>query len=248
MHIANYTGLDMVKLDLAPLFGSIGERGYIMHRTALHSALAVCVKPEQIQTDERALKVQATAQGAEVFIDGETNPVTADLVIGADGLRSVVRQYVVGNEEPRYAGEIILRGISNRSTDFTRSILVQPRRPFHLKTSSRRGRAASGPRSGARGRAFESRRAHSGSPSPLRLRWGGGFRSLPLRAASDVPTLIVVIRSTWLTNGVLHRPYGRLPVEREGRREVPVSLDLRLQIGDLLLRGGNGIGAGDTGL
>src|SRR5207247_5117811 len=43
----------------------------------------------------------------------------------------------------------------------------------------------------------------------------------------------------------LPRPYGGLSVESEGRREVPVGLDLRLQIGDLLLRGGNGIGAGD---
>src|SRR5207247_10059143 len=43
----------------------------------------------------------------------------------------------------------------------------------------------------------------------------------------------------------LPRPYGGLSVESEGRREVPVGLDLRLQIGDLLLRGRNGIGAGD---
>ena len=34
-------------------------------------------------------------------------------------------------------------------------------------------------------------------------------------------------------------------VESEGRREVTLSLDLRLQIRDFLLRGGNGIGAGD---
>jgi hypothetical protein len=45
-------------------------------------------------------------------------------------------------------------------------------------------------------------------------------------------------------------PCGPFPgvaelVESEGRREVPLSVDLRLQIGDLLLRGGNGIGAGD---
>src|SRR5580700_3673937 len=37
----------------------------------------------------------------------------------------------------------------------------------------------------------------------------------------------------------------RRSVESERRREVPVSVDLRLQISDLLLRGGNGIDAGD---
>ena len=43
----------------------------------------------------------------------------------------------------------------------------------------------------------------------------------------------------------LYRSCGGRSVESEGRREVPVSVDLRLQIGDLLHRGGNGIGAGD---
>src|ERR1700730_6842439 len=43
----------------------------------------------------------------------------------------------------------------------------------------------------------------------------------------------------------LYRSCGGRSVESERRREVPVSVDLRLQIGDLLLRGGNGIGAGD---
>src|SRR6266851_4647621 len=43
----------------------------------------------------------------------------------------------------------------------------------------------------------------------------------------------------------LPRPCGGLWVESEGRREVPVSVDLCLQIGDHLLRSGHGIGAGD---
>lgn len=43
----------------------------------------------------------------------------------------------------------------------------------------------------------------------------------------------------------LPRPCGGLWVESEGRREVPVGVDLRLQIGNHLRRGGHGIGAGD---
>src|SRR2546426_1203876 len=43
----------------------------------------------------------------------------------------------------------------------------------------------------------------------------------------------------------LRRPCGGLSVESERRREIPLSVDLRLQIGDPLLRGGNGIGASD---
>src|SRR6266700_315736 len=43
----------------------------------------------------------------------------------------------------------------------------------------------------------------------------------------------------------LNRARGGLSVESEGRREVSLSVDLRLQIGDLLLRESNGIGASD---
>ena len=45
---------------------------------------------------------------------------------------------------------------------------------------------------------------------------------------------------------LLHVPGAADLIESEGRREVPVRVALRLQIGDLLLRGGNGIGTGDT--
>jgi hypothetical protein len=38
---------------------------------------------------------------------------------------------------------------------------------------------------------------------------------------------------------------GGLQVEIERRRQVSVFVDLRLQIGDLLLRSSNGIGTGD---
>src|SRR4029453_14654091 len=43
----------------------------------------------------------------------------------------------------------------------------------------------------------------------------------------------------------LHRVRGGLFVESEGRREVPIGVDLCLQIGNRLLRGGNRIGAGE---
>ena len=40
-------------------------------------------------------------------------------------------------------------------------------------------------------------------------------------------------------------PAGEPSVECQGRRELPLSVDLRCQIGDLLLRSGNGVSAGD---
>jgi len=43
------------------------------------------------------------------FKNGETR--TADLVVGADGYNSVVREYIVPKREPQYAGYVAFRGL-----------------------------------------------------------------------------------------------------------------------------------------
>jgi hypothetical protein len=98
--------------------------------------------------------------------------------------------------------------------------------------SSQRSSAGGCP-SGARGRAFESRRAHVFDLHPA--------ASYPVDPQPQGP----LVRPSAYAHRPPHRPYGGLPVESEGRGEVPVGVDLRVQIGDLLLRGGNGIGAGE---
>ena len=44
-------------------------------------------------------------------------PVSGDLLVGADGLNSVVRAHVLGDGPPRYAGETIFRGIAEAELD-----------------------------------------------------------------------------------------------------------------------------------
>jgi 2-polyprenyl-6-methoxyphenol hydroxylase-like FAD-dependent oxidoreductase len=116
MRISNHKGRDLSRLDLTKLFAKLGENGYIMRRTALHGALAACVSSSSIRTNARVSRVQERDNLVDVFVEGESAPMQADLVIGADGLRSVVRKYVLGESTPRYAGETILRGISELPT------------------------------------------------------------------------------------------------------------------------------------
>jgi hypothetical protein len=80
-------------------------------------------------------------------------------------------------------------------------------------------------------------------------------RRRSLAGAANTPTTASRAICTGLTQGssdtctmrVHVRPYAspRLLVECERRRQLPVRLDLRLQIGDLLLGSGNGISTGD---
>src|SRR6266446_3270408 len=65
-------------------------------------------------------------------------------------------------------------------------------------------------------------------------RWGFFFDCTPC------VTTAVILRASHL-----HRARGWLPVESKRSREVAVGIDLRLEIGDLLLGGGDGIGPGD---
>ena len=116
MRIANHHGDDLVSLDLASLFQEVGAVGYVMRRTALHDALAACVDPASVRPGAKVRAVEQGAHGADVWVDGDDSPLRADLIVGADGLRSVVRANVLGNNQPRYAGETIFRAISDLTT------------------------------------------------------------------------------------------------------------------------------------
>ena len=48
-----------------------------------------------------------------VRLRDDPTPIAGDLLVGADGLHSVVRRHVLGDGPPRYAGETIFRGIAD---------------------------------------------------------------------------------------------------------------------------------------
>jgi 2-polyprenyl-6-methoxyphenol hydroxylase-like FAD-dependent oxidoreductase len=94
--------------------GRFGEPIVGLHRVALHGALLEACGPERVRAGMRVESVEvgdAGAGGAELrFADGSS--AGADLVVGADGLRSAVRASLLGDGEPRDAGIVAYRGIS----------------------------------------------------------------------------------------------------------------------------------------
>lgn len=81
-----------------------------IHRADLVDALAARLNdlsPDSVQT---GLGVSGyDPKGAVVFADGSR--ASGDLVIGADGLHSVVRQQMFGPDKPRYTGNIAWRAV-----------------------------------------------------------------------------------------------------------------------------------------
>ena len=88
-----------------------GHPYYQIHRVDLHAALLQAVHqldPQALQLGCRATWVEEDAGGVAVtFADGRQ--VRADVLIGADGIKSVVRQHVVDAEPPVFTGQVAWR-------------------------------------------------------------------------------------------------------------------------------------------
>ena len=85
-------------------------------RLALLQQLAAHPHPnEALQWGHQLVGLQETPAGIELsfVVDGQTKTVKADLVVGADGIRSAVRQLVLGDDASslRYLDCIVILGI-----------------------------------------------------------------------------------------------------------------------------------------
>ncbi len=76
-----------------------------MHRGDMHSLLIDAVLPSAIQFGKRLVDLDQDASCVRMsFADGSS--ASADIVVGADGVFSKVREWLLGPEEPIYTGYI----------------------------------------------------------------------------------------------------------------------------------------------
>ena len=84
-----------------------------IHRADLLALLAGQLPPGTVRTGQRCTDFRQDAQTATVvFADGTT--ATADVVIGADGIHSVLQGFVVAPAEPVFSGVVAYRGLVPR--------------------------------------------------------------------------------------------------------------------------------------
>jgi 6-hydroxynicotinate 3-monooxygenase len=81
-----------------------------IHRGDLHAVLEQVVKPGTIAFNYRLLDLKETSHSMHLVFDNGVE-VEADIVIGADGIRSKVREFLLGSEEPRFVGAVAHRAI-----------------------------------------------------------------------------------------------------------------------------------------
>ncbi|HEX2825189.1 MAG TPA: FAD-dependent monooxygenase [Burkholderiales bacterium] len=103
-----YTG--EVKGELPMPESLFGAPYLCMHRADLHDALASVVPPEIVHLDRKLTGLAQEGKRVRLsFADG--SDATADVVIGADGVHSIVRDLIVGPEKPYNRGRVAYRAV-----------------------------------------------------------------------------------------------------------------------------------------
>jgi 2-polyprenyl-6-methoxyphenol hydroxylase-like FAD-dependent oxidoreductase len=91
-----------------------GAPYYTFHRADLLDALASGLDHGLIHLDHRLVAIEERNAGvALTFANGAE--VEAGIVIGADGVRSVIRQALYGADNPTYTGQMVWRALLNGS-------------------------------------------------------------------------------------------------------------------------------------
>ena len=82
----------------------------VMHRADLHRLLGSKVPREIIEFGRKLEAVDQDSNGVHLtFTDGSTADV--DWLVACDGVHSVIRKTLLGDEEPRYSGRIAYRAV-----------------------------------------------------------------------------------------------------------------------------------------
>ena len=90
-----------------------GAPYYHLHRADLHQVLAEAVEEAPEITVRLATPCAEVLQSRDVVTANtpEVNSFTADFLVGADGIKSVVREGLFGAEAPRFTGCVAWRGV-----------------------------------------------------------------------------------------------------------------------------------------
>ena len=116
MQYLTRTGELLNDIDLQPLVEEVGQRPYPVARTDLQQMLLEAY-PKEVQLNHKCVGVEEDEQGITAkFANG--HQTTGDLLVAADGIHSILRQYVLGEEvQPQYGTYVNWNGLVPASED-----------------------------------------------------------------------------------------------------------------------------------
>lgn len=87
-----------------------GEPHVILHRGDLQVGLEGKLQPGSIQYGKRLSGIDEVGNGLKLHF-GDGSSAEADMVVGADGVNSRVRELLLGSEPPKYSGFVAYRSV-----------------------------------------------------------------------------------------------------------------------------------------
>ena len=100
------------QVAIGDLARKAGAPSVCVHRAELQQILASAVEPRQIHLNATCVGIDLDGDGVRArFTDGRT--ARGSILIGADGIRSAMRDSLIGPTPPRYSGYYAYRGIAH---------------------------------------------------------------------------------------------------------------------------------------
>lgn len=105
------TGEETSRIEMAEAAQTrYGAPQLTMHRADLMTALEQAMPSDQVRLGKRTQSIVETPDGIDMtFADGSTQRV--DVLVGADGIHSMVRTAIVGQEHPVFTGVVAYRAV-----------------------------------------------------------------------------------------------------------------------------------------
>lgn len=109
--IYSWQGERLSSISAHALLQRFGAPNVAVHRSDLQAALLAAVGPETIELDRQCSGFEQDKGSVTVHFAGG-KPEHGSALIGADGIHSIIRAQLFGDEKPRYAGYTAWRGVT----------------------------------------------------------------------------------------------------------------------------------------
>ncbi|MFB6455301.1 FAD-dependent monooxygenase [Chitinophaga sp. Hz27] len=107
--IRNYKGKTLQQVSNVYIRQRYGQGAHMIHRAALHHELILATK-QPVQWGKKLISIEDTADSVTAYFEDGTS-ATGDILIGADGIRSLVREQYITHANYRYSGQSCWRAI-----------------------------------------------------------------------------------------------------------------------------------------
>lgn len=117
MNIYDHSGKILSHTNSRQISKKYGQDNFCIHRADLHQLLISMIEPEYIHTNKRIQKIKTGQQSQTLYFEDGSSAIT-EYLIAADGINSIVRQHILPDVPPRYAGYTCWRAVIPNSIGY----------------------------------------------------------------------------------------------------------------------------------